>query len=158
MEDFIAICKERATVAMDQFLNDLSFVPADKLTWSPAPTAKSALEIAAHCAGHTGAFASVISAGKFPDSVEEFVDPIQSAIQSITTLQQAETMLRKGIADTIAALDTVKPEQVGSMIEAPVLGPTPFNFLLTLPARHLENHGAQIDYLQTCWGDLEVHF
>ncbi|BDI31220.1 hypothetical protein CCAX7_32710 [Capsulimonas corticalis] len=158
MVDYIAICKDRTTSAMDSFFHVLSFVPADKLTWKPAPTAKSALEIVAHCAGHSGAFASVIRAGKFPATVEEFIGPIQAATQSITTLEQAETMLRKGIADTIAALDTVQPEQVGSTMEVPVLGDTPFNFLLALPARHLESHEAQIDYLQTCWGDLEVHF
>jgi hypothetical protein len=156
MEDFIAMCKERTTEAMDRFLHDLSFVPADKLTWSPTPTAKSALEIAAHCAGYSGEFSSIISAGKFPWSVEEFRGRVQSAIDSITTLEQAETMLRNGIADTIAALDTVRPEQIGAIIDAPH-GRTPFKFFLTLPAFHLETHGAQIDYLQTCWGDLEVH-
>src|SRR5579862_8542521 len=157
MEDFIEMCKERVTEAMDRFLHDLSFVPADKLTWRPTPTAKSALEIAAHCAGYSGAFASIIRAGRFPSTVEEFRDPIQSAIESIMTLEQAQTMLRKGIADTIEALDTVKPEQIGAMIEAPALGRTPFKFFLNLPAMHLENHDGQIDYLQTCWGDLEVH-
>ena len=156
MEDFIAMCKERTTEAMDRFFHDLSFVPADKLTWSPAPTAKSALEITTHCAGYSGSFASIISAGKFPSSREEFRATVQLAIKSITTLEQAETMLRKGIADTIAALDTVKPEQIGAIIDTPQ-GRTPFKFFLTLPALHLESHGAQIDYLQTCWGDLEVH-
>ena len=156
MEDFIAMSKDRTTAAMDRFLRVLSFVPADKLNWSPTPTAKSALEIAAHCAGYSGRFADIIYAGKFAWSVEEFRGPIQSAIKSITTLEEAETMLRKNIADTIAALDTVKPEQVGTMTASPQ-GQTPFNFFLTLPAFHLENHLAQIDYLQTCWGDLEVH-
>ena len=156
MEDFIAICKERTTDALDRFLHDLSFVPAEKLTWRPTPTAKSALEIAVHCAGYSGRFADIISAGKFAWSVEEFRGPILAAIESITTLDEAETMLRKNIAKTIAALDTVKPEQVGSIIESPQ-GQTPFIFFLTLPAMHLEKHGAQIDYLQTCWGDLEVH-
>lgn len=157
MDDYIAMCKERAIEAMERFFHDLSFVPADKLTWRPTPTAKSALEIAAHCAGYSGNFAWIISAGKFPCSGEEFRAKAESAAQSITTLEQAETMLRKGIADTIAALDTVKPEQIGSMVEAAVLGQTPFKFFLTLPAMHLENHDGQIDYLQTCWGDLEVH-
>jgi hypothetical protein len=156
MEDFVAICKERTTEALDRFLHDLSFVPADKLTWRPTPTAKSALEIAAHCAGYSGGFASIISAGKFPGSRDEFRNPIQSAIKSITTVEEAETMLRKGIADTIAALDTVKPEQIDAIIDAPH-GSPPFKFFLTLPAMHLETHGAQIDYLQTCWGDMEVH-
>lgn len=157
MEDFIAICKERTTGALKNFLHDLSFVPSDKLTWRPTPTAKSAFEIAAHCAGHSAAFASVIRAGKFLSSGEEFRAKVQSTIKSVTTLEEAKTMLQEGIAETIAALDTVTPEQVGSMIDAPALGRTPFKFFLTLPAYHLETHGAQIDYLQTCWGDLEVH-
>jgi hypothetical protein len=28
---------------------------------------------------------------------------------------------------------------------------------MTIPAKHLYGHAAQIDYLQTCWGDQEVH-
>ena len=77
--DFIASSKERATEAMDYFLRVLSFVPEDKLTWKPSPTAKSALEIAAHCAGYSGAFAWIIRAGKFPCSVEEFRATVRSA-------------------------------------------------------------------------------
>lgn len=157
MEDMITMCKERATEAMNYFLNTLSFVPADKLTWSPTPTAKSALQIAAHCAGYSGNFAAMISAGGFPWSSEEFRSQVQSKIESIATLEQAETMLRKGIADSIAALDTVKPEQIDSTVEAPGVGRTPFTFFMTLPAHHLEGHATQIDYLQTCWDDQEVH-
>lgn len=156
MENMIAMSKERATAALDYFLHTLSFVPADKITWSPTPTAKSAFQIAAHCAGYSGAFAGIIRAGKFPP-IEEFRNQVQSTIEGITTLEQAEAVLRKGIADTVAALDTVKPEQIGSIIEAPALGATPFTFFLTLPAFHLEGHATQIDYLQTCWGDQEVH-
>ncbi len=65
-------------------------------------------------------------------------------------------MLRSGIAETIAAFDTVKPEQIGELVDTPH-GQTPFTFFLTLPAMHLHAHDGQIDYLQTCWGDMEVH-
>ena len=78
MEDMITMCKERAIQEMEYFLHTLRYVPADKLTWSPTPTAKSALQIAAHCAGYSGGFASIIRAGKFPSSREEFRDPIQA--------------------------------------------------------------------------------
>ncbi|HEX5323921.1 MAG TPA: DinB family protein [Capsulimonadaceae bacterium] len=158
MEDMIAMCKERATEALNYFLNTLSFVPADKLTWTPTPTAKSALQITAHCAGYSGGFAAIIRAGKFPWSGEEFRNMVHATIDSITTLEEAEAVLRKGIADSLAALDTVKPEQVGAMIDAPALGRTPFLFIMTLPASHLEGHATQIDYLQTCWDDQVVHF
>ena len=156
MKDFVSICKERAAAAMERFLHDLSYVPADKLTWSPAPTAKSALEIAAHCAGYSGLFASVIRAGKFPCSGEEFQTRAKSAMESVTTVDQAVTLLQKGMAETMDAFATVKPEQIGAMIDAPH-AQVPFRFFLIIPALHLETHAGQIDYLQTCWGDLEVH-
>ena len=31
-------------------------------------------------------------------------------------------------------------------------------FLMKLLGVHAFGHTAQIDYLQTCWGDQEVHF
>ena len=34
----------------------------------------------------------------------------------------------------------------------------PMTFLMNLPGIHANAHAAQIDYLQTCWGDQEVHF
>jgi hypothetical protein len=156
MEDVIAMCKRRATEAMEHFLCVLSFVPEDKLAWSPTPTAKSALQIAAHCAGYSGAFAGIIRTGVFPP-IEEFRGPISAATEGIATLEQAEAVMRKGTADTIAALDTVKPEQVGAILDTPI-GRTPFTFFMDIPSRHLFAHAAQIDYLQTCWGDQEVHF
>jgi hypothetical protein len=156
MGDVISLCKERAAEAMEHFLRVLSFVPADKLTWNPTPTARNALQIAAHCAGYSGAFADVIRAGTFPSSVEEFLGPIESTIKGIATRDQAEAVLRKGIADTMAALDALKPEQIDTTVVTPI-GRQPFIFFMDIPARHLFNHAAQIDYLQTCWGDQEVH-
>ncbi|MBV6457665.1 MAG: hypothetical protein HONBIEJF_00782 [Fimbriimonadaceae bacterium] len=156
MEDVIATCKRRATEAMEMFLRNLSHVPEDKLSWSPTPTAKSALQIAAHCAGYGSAFVSIISSGRFPDRVEDFVHPIEARIAGITTVEQAEAVLRQGIAETIAALDSVKPEQIDSTVETPI-GPTPFLFFMNIPANHLLIHTGQIDYLQTCWDDQVIH-
>lgn len=157
MDDLIVQCKNRATSAMDMFLRNLSHVPEDKLTWSPSPTARNALQIAAHVAGYSGGFAAVIRAGAFPATGEEFLAPINARIDSVETLQQAIDMLKQGIADTLAALDTVRPEQTGSSVETPI-GTTPFLFFMTIPAVHLVLHTGQIDYLQTCWGDQEVYF
>ena len=158
MTDEIELCKRRARQEMERFLLVLGFVPADKLAWSPAPTAKSALQIAAHCAGYSRGFAAIIRDGKFPEAVQDFLGPIEADIRSVETVEQAEAMLRQGIDETIAALDTVRPEQIESVIEVPVIGPTSFRFFMTVPANHLVNHIGQLDYLQTCWDDQVVHF
>jgi hypothetical protein len=156
MDDFIANCKDRATGAMEWFLRAFSHVPEDKLSWSPSPTARNALQIAAHCAGFSGGFASVIGTGEFPADVDDFLGPIHARIASINTREEAESMLREGIAETVAALDTVQPEQIDAMVITPQ-GSTPFAFYMTIPAIHLLIHTGQLDYLQTCWGDQEVH-
>lgn len=155
--DLIEQCKTRATNAMEMFLRNLSHVPEDRLEWSPSPTAKSALQIAAHVAAYSVAFPSVIRTGKFPDTADEFLGPINERIGTITTVQEAEKVLRQGIADTHAALDGVRPEQIESSVETPI-GTTPFLFFMTIPSVHLLIHTGQIDYLQTCWGDQEVYF
>jgi hypothetical protein len=142
---------------MEYFLRTLSFVPEDRLNWSPAPTAKSALEIAAHCAGYSGGFARVISAGAFPSTAEEFRNPIHAVISSIASVKEAESILREGIADTVAALDKVPADKIEASISTPQ-GSTPFRFFMTIPSAHLTGHAYQIDYLQTCWDDQVVHF
>lgn len=157
MDDLITQCKNRATSSRDMFLRNLSHVPEDKLTWSPCPTAKSALQIAAHVAGYSIGFPRVIREGRFPDTAEDFLAPINAKIASIQTVQEAEAVLRQGIEETLAALDTVRPEQIDSEIKT-LIGTTPFLFFMTIPAVHLVLHTGQIDYLQTCWDDQEVYF
>lgn len=157
MEETITRCKEQASQAMEMFLRNLSHVPEEMLSWSPSPTSRSSLQIAAHVAGYSLGFARLLRAGQFPESAEEFLRPIQADVESVTSREGAEEMLRRGIEDTLQALDTVRPEQVASILETPI-GPTPFLFFMTIPANHLWLHTGQIDYLQTCWGDQQVYF
>lgn len=156
MDDLIAQCKSRTIAAMEMFLRNLSHVPVERLEWSPSPTAKSSLQIAAHVAGYSGAFASIIRTGEFPATVEEFMTPIQLAIDGVRSVVEAESVLRLGTTETLDALDSVTPERIKSSLESPI-GPTPFLFFMTLPSVHLTLHTGQIDYLQTCWGDQEVY-
>src|SRR5947209_7830918 len=116
MDAIISAGKERTTSAMEWFLRSFSHVPDEKLGWSPCPTARSALQIAAHCAGFSGGFAGVIRAGAFPSTAEEFLGPILARIASVTTREEAAAMLREGIAETLAALDAVQPEQIGAIV------------------------------------------
>ena len=72
---------------MNLFIQNLSHIPEDKLSWKPTLTAKSALEIAAHCAGYSAGFAMIIQNGRFPEDVNEFTVPVQERIESIKTVQ-----------------------------------------------------------------------
>ena len=145
---------------MEQFLKTLSFVPDDKLNWAPSPTAKSAIRIAAHTAVYAGTFAKMIRDRKLPfgDEIPEFVARNNAAEEAITSRTEIESLFRKNTDEVIAALDTLTPEAIGTSLDTSLGWSVPMTILMNLPGMHALSHAAQIDYLQTCWGDQDVHF
>ena len=137
-----------------------SFVPDDKLTWTPTPTAKSAIRIAAHTALYAGRFARMIKDGKLPasDNLTEWLAQRNAEEAAITCRTEIESIFRKGTDEVIAALDSLTPEEIGTSLDSGLGWSMPMTRLIDLPGWHATLHAGQIDYLQTCWGDQEVHF
>jgi hypothetical protein len=160
MQDLVAAYKESAIKGMEEFLKDLSFVPDDKLTWTLTPTAKSALRIAAHTALYAGRFARMINARRLPGS-ENIAErrALQNAEEAaLTSRAEVEAIFRRGTDEVIAALDSLTAEEVGATLDSGFGWSIPMTRLLEMPGLHAWGHGAQLDYLQTCWDDQEVHF
>jgi hypothetical protein len=160
MDSLVASCKESAMGAMEYFLRVFSFVPDDKLTWTPTPTAKSALRIAAHTALYAARFARMIQDGKLPgsDNLTERKAQQNAEEVAITSRAEVESIFRKGTEEVIAALDSLTPEVIGATLESGFGWSMPMTDLMQMPSLHANSHTAQIDYLQTCWGDQEVYF
>ena len=160
MESLVAACKESAVQGMEQFLKTFSFVPDDKLNWAPSPTAKSAMQIAAHTAVYASVFAKMIRDRKLPfgDEIPEFVARIKASAEAVSGRAEMESVFRKGTEEAIAALDTLTPEAIDISLDSGLGWSLPMTFLMALPGTHAYSHAAQIDYLQTCWDDQEVHF
>jgi len=160
MEEPVASYKKSAVEGMEHFLKVFSFVPDDKLTWAPAPTAKSAIRIAAHTALYAGIFARMIADRKLPqpDNLTEWLAQRNAAEVALTSRTEMESIFRKGTDEVIAALNSVPPEAIGARLDSGQGWSMPMTFLLNLPGMHAMSHAAQIDYLQTCWDDQEVHF
>lgn len=138
----------------------LSHVPDDKLDWTPTPTAKSAIRIAAHTAIYAGNFAKMIRDRRLPfgDEIPEFVARNQAAEVAITSKAEMEQVFRKNTDEVIAALDTLTPEDVALVLDTSLGWTVPMTRLMNLPGWHATLHTGQIDFLQTCWGDQEVYF
>jgi hypothetical protein len=160
MESLVDIAKKSAVDGMDRFLKVFSFVPDDKLTWTPTPTAKSAMRIAAHTSLYAGRFAHMIKSGGLPkhDNLEEWIAQRNAAEVAVTSRAEVESIFRKGTDEVLAALDSLTPEMIGATLDSGFGWSVPMTWLMTLPGIHAISHGAQIDYLQTCWDDQEVHF
>lgn len=158
MHDLIALCQKTAVDSMEHFLVVLSFVPEDKLNWAPTPTAKSAFQIAAHTAVTAGNFAAMIRERHLPQNVEEHLAKTAQAEAALTTLAEIEAAFRANTAEVVEALGTLTAEDVGLRLDSGQGWSAPMTWIMNLPTLHATGHTYQLDYLQTCWGDQEVHF
>src|SRR5471030_655214 len=104
---------------MEEFLKTFAFVPDDKLTWTPTPTAKSPIRIAAHTALYAGRFARMIQDGKLPgsDNLAERKARQKAAEEAITTRAEMESIFRKGTEEVLAALDAVPLDAIGTSLD-----------------------------------------
>jgi uncharacterized damage-inducible protein DinB len=155
----IEAAKKQATDAMEMFLRNFSKVPDDKLTWTPTPTAKSALRIAAHTALYAARFAAMIRIRKLPapDNLQEWLAQREREEIAVMDRNEIEPIFRKGTAEVLEALDSLTPEEAMDTLDSGQGWSMSMQFLMSLPAIHANLHTGQIDYLQTCWGDQEVY-
>lgn len=159
LEEAIAKAVADTEQAKNYLLNTFSFVPDDKLTWSPAPGSRSALQLVAHCGMANQAFVGPIKGEDilFPDDVTDIRGWMREGEATITDRAQAVALMEEATAAAIAAIKAVTPELYESSPNSP-FGPMPVPFWMGLLAIHMNAHASQIDYLQTIWGDYQDHF
>lgn len=157
--DLIETSKQRAVSNMEFFLRNFSHVPDDKLEWTPTPTSKSAIRIAAHTALYAGRFAQMIRDRRLPapDNLSEWLAERDAEEVAITSREEMEKVFREGTAEVLAALDTLMPEELEMSLESGQGWSMPMKQLMGLPGWHATLHAGQIDYLQTCWDDQQIY-
>jgi hypothetical protein len=157
--ELIESAKKQATDSVEIFLRNFSKVPVDRWNWSPAPTAKSALRIAAHTATYLHRFAAMIRDRQVPAvaDLQAWLDQQEASERAVTSPAEVETIARSGLAEVLSALETLRAEDVDSELDSGQGWTMSMRFLVMLPSWHTAVHTGQIDYLQTCWGDQEIY-
>jgi len=155
----IETAKQQAVSGMEFFLRNFAHVPEDRLNWSPVPTAKSALRIAAHVALYAGRFASMIRERQVPKPVNlvEWLADRDAEEIAIKSREEVEQVYKLGTAEVLRALDDLNENDLESTIDSGQGWSMPFSHLINLPGWHATLHAGQIDYLQTCWDDQTVY-
>ena len=150
--------KQTTEQAKARLLKTFGFVPDDKLTWSPSQSARTALQIVAHCGMSNQAFATLLRGEEldFPSDPKEAAALIRQGGQDIATREEAIQLLDTATAAVIQALDKATPELLASSPNSP-FGPLPYTFWMGVPSMHMSGHANQIDYIQTIWGDYQDH-
>ena len=165
MQQTINPISEEVTRAKSNFerfsgriLHLLSFIPDDKLTWKPSPTAKTPLNIVAHCALVSKFCADVITVN-MPDSMpspQEFLKGLHEAEEKVTTRESAIALLNETTAELSKAFDGVNVDNIDSTRNSP-FGAIPIRFWISQGGEQMAGHAGQLEYLQTIWGDLDNH-
>ena len=157
--DFIELSKDRAVSSMEFFLRNFAHVPDDKLHWTPSPTAKSPMRIAAHTALYAARFAAMIRnrAVPQPENLEAWLAQRNAEEIALTSREEMEKAFREGTAEVVAALDALTAEDVEMSLDSGQGWSMPMRQMMGLPGFHAILHAGQIDYLQTCWDDQQVY-
>jgi hypothetical protein len=91
-----------------------------------------------------------------PMTFDQIMSMATAEEAKVTTREQAVEMINSSCDAVIKALDRIQPEQLTGMAKTP-FGEVPMASWVLIPSLHMDCHKAQIDYLQTIWGDLDMH-
>jgi hypothetical protein len=139
-------------------LHVFSFIPEEKLNWSPSITSRTSAHIVAHCAA-VFEFVEDALAGNLPKdipSVEDFFKNLSEREGEILANEDVAVMVKGAVAKLSKTMLTVSAENIDSTADT-CFGPLPLRFLITLAQEQLAEHTGQIKYLQTIWGDMDNH-
>ncbi|MCW3061105.1 MAG: hypothetical protein JWQ02_2926 [Capsulimonas sp.] len=142
----------------DLLLSTFSFVPDEKLNWSPSPTARTPFQIAVHCGAASFAFATLLDGDPWPLSMDsvQAIEQMRIVPQDIDTREAAVKYIEESTAAVVAALDKATPETLDTMVVT-AFAELPYSVWMTVPGDHMAGHARQIDYLETTWGDCVDH-
>lgn len=157
MENIIDDVKAEFNRAKDRITRDLTTTPDDKINWSPTESARTPIQLVAHAALGTTGITGMLAGKPFPFSnMQEMDTASRQAEKEFTSREQVLAFLDKSSNEFLTWLDTLTAEQIASTLTLP-FGPVPMASAITFPADHLRCHAAQIEYVQTTYGDYSMH-
>jgi hypothetical protein len=131
----------------------------DRLNWSPSPTARTPLQIGAHVAfavgymlgnaqGNTFAIPTPAEADKFFRQEELRLDTLENVLDELERNSKAYK----------AWLGTLSPEDADRVVDIPFgMGQFSVGAAIGFMPLHVMTHTAQIQYIQTIYGDHDWH-
>lgn len=159
MKQAVETAKGQMQFAKQRLEKALSNVPDDRLNWSPSPTARSPLQVAAHAAYAVTNIQSQMSGTPYHyPKTGEADDHFREMEQGFTSREQVTEYLNECCDGYVAWLDALTPDRWAGEWQLPFgLGTMPVSMALDIPAMHMEGHTAQIEYIQTIYGDRDWH-
>jgi uncharacterized damage-inducible protein DinB len=147
MNYYDVLSKELAVGTEDLWRN-VGAMPADKLTWKPAETSRTAQEL----------IEEIVSATVYNTAVLTTKTSADDAWVSVAgkSLKELEQLQRAGVAEFLAAVKEFPESEYTEQITLPWGAMTYFD-VMSYNYWNLMYHIGQIAYIQTLYGDKEMH-
>lgn len=159
MKERIEQVKADFLQAKGGILHALAHTPDDRLTWSPSPSARSPLHQVVHAAQSIGHMHGFLDGRPFEvPNTAEADRGFREFEQSIKDRQSAIDLLERSSAAFVAWLDGLDEARFNRSVPTPFgMGEVPVHIGIGFPAMHTRWHHAQIEYIQTIYGDQDWH-
>ena len=144
--------------AAEEFWRYAKAVPEDKADWKPGEGARSVLDMCREIA-RTPLWADEIFSDKPMDFSEESMAKEMEIMAQWTTIDQCREEFDRNVANFYEVARTMPDERLNHTKFLPFEGGRDFTFLemLEYPRWNLTYHTGQIAYIQTLYGDREMH-
>ena len=153
MEDIVSKTKADYVRAKDRIIQILTTTPDDKLNWAPSPTARTPIQLVAHSADAVGNILTLLQGRGSIDftDIPKLDARLRASDREYTTKEQVLALLDTNSAAFLAFLDALTPEKLSSTMMG--AWEAPMTVAIGFPADHMRGHIAQMEYVQTIWGD-----
>ncbi len=144
-------------MSIERMVKVLGNTADDKLHWSPSPTARTPLQLVVHAAYGIAGIMGMIQGKPFEYPSIAAADAEWRRLEKlVTTREEALSLLREHADVYRAWLDTVPAEKLATIVQLP-FGAYPMGVVMHFAAGHTMGHAAQLEYVQTIYGDLDWH-
>lgn len=144
--------------AADEFFKGARAVPADKLEWSPLESGRSVLDLCREIA-MTPTWGAEVTQGVASDYSEEAMAAIKVEQSAWTTIDDCQTQFDQRMARLREVYAAISDEGLAVTRWLPYDGGRDFTVkeMMDYPRWNLNYHWGQVAYIQTLYGDKEMH-
>lgn len=143
--------------AVDRLKKGLETTPDDRINWSPSESARTPIDVVAHCAMSINGIQGWLEGKPFPYKDLPDLDRHSREEEAKFTSRDAVlNVLEENGKNYTNWMCGLSEEQLGGQFETG-FGVFPMSDAITFVADHLRGHAAQLEYIQTIYGDRGFH-
>lgn len=153
--DVISQAKQKFAQAKAGLLHALATTPDERLNWSPSPTARTIIQQVAHAAWAIKSINGTLDGRTYQaENTAAAEASFREWEQQFSTREQVHALLEANSSAYEAWLDALDPARLSDNVTMPFgLGSVPLEAVVGVAADHTNWHIAQINYIQTIYGD-----